>query len=128
MPSLNTILRANAASCLLFGSLFVLRPTETAHFLSAAAAPTWVILVLGVVLIGNGLHLLWAAMGSQPKRWEVLYFTGGDLAWVLITLVLIMAGLWVTTPAGIAAALGVALIVGGFALAQIAGLGVRRQA
>ncbi len=128
MPSLNIILRANAASCLLFGTLFVLRPAGTAHFLSAAAAPSWMILVLGAVLIGNGLHLLWAATRSKPLRWEVLYFTGGGLAWVLITLVLIMAGIWVTTPAGIAAALGVAIIVGGFALAQIAALDARRQA
>jgi hypothetical protein len=128
MPPLKTILRANAASCLLFGALFVLFPEEIARFLSVAAAPGWLILGVGLILLGNAGHLLWVAASGSPRRWEVLYFTGGDLAWVLITLVLILSSTWITTPGGIAAALGVAVVVGGFALGQITALAARRQA
>lgn len=119
MPSLTTILRVNAASCLIFGALFVLMPAATAGFLSTSPAPSWLVLVLGLVLMANGLHLLWAAAKNTPRPWEVWYFSGGDIAWVSITLALTGTATWITTPGGIATALGVALMVAAFALAQL---------
>ena len=122
MPSLRAILRANAASCLIFGTLFVLLPAKTAGFLSPSPAPPWLMQMVGLVLIANGLHLLWAASRKTFQPWEILYFSAGDMAWVMITLALIGAGTWITTPGGITAALGVALMVGGFGLTQVSAL------
>ncbi len=106
---LKPILLANAASCLGFGAIFAAMPAATAEFLGDP--PVWLISVIGVGLILNGLNLLWVARKSRPGRFEILQFVIGDAVWVVATLVLVGLGLWVTTPAGIAAALAVALWV-----------------
>lgn len=110
MP-LATVLRLNAASCLSFGLIFLAAPWNVAAFLGTA--PVWLIVSLGVGLIGNGV-LLWlsAREARAPKRAEVLFFCLGDLGWVVMTLALILTGLWITTPAGQGVALIVALAVG----------------
>lgn len=114
---LATVMRLNALSCLGFGALFALAPGEVAGFLGTA--PALPVFVLGVGLLGNGV-LLWLAAraGRQPRRREVLFFCAGDLGWVAATLALIAAGLWITTPAGQAAALAVAACVGAMGVGQ----------
>jgi len=58
-------MRANATSCLSFGILFALQPSMVASFLgSPEPAPQLYILILGILLAVNGLHLLWASMIS----------------------------------------------------------------
>lgn len=119
MTALKTILRLNAASCIGFGALFVAAPTAAAAFLGAPPAPDMALWVLGALLIFNGLHLLHASLRANPPKALVLYFSAGDFLWVAGTVVLVAAGVWITTPAGIAAAAAVAAAVGGMGLAQV---------
>ena len=129
MPALKTILRMNAASCLCFGALFMAAPGNVAAFLGALPPPEMLILVLGAVLAVNGLHLLHTSLRPEPPRLLVLYFSAGDFLWVAITAALIAANLWITFAAGVAAAIAVALAVGGMGLAQVMALprpGVQR--
>jgi len=110
---LYTVLLLNAASCIGFGLLFVALPSPTAAFLAHEhVAPAWCIAVLGVGLILNGAGLLLTAKQRPPHTLLVRFFSLGDLLWVLATLVLIAAGWWINTSAGITAALLVAAAVG----------------
>lgn len=119
MPSLTAILRINATSCLLFGALFAAMPNAVAGFLGAPSAPVNVILVLGILLVFNGIHLLYVSRAPRPSRAWVGYFSAGDFVWVLGTLLLVTTGLWVNTPAGILAALLVAAMVGAMGWVQL---------
>ncbi len=114
---LRLILRLNAASCLLFGIVFVLLPTPTASFIGTSTS--WLVTLVGVVLIFNGLHLLFSAQRTNISLWEVYYFSVGDFAWVVISIFLITTKLVITTEAGIVAALGVAFFVGTLGALQL---------
>lgn len=118
MLALASILALNATSCVLFGLLFLTLPGAVAAFLGAPPAPAWLIAAIGVILVVNGAHLAWAARQQRPRRALVLYFSGGDIAWVIATGVLIASGLWITTSGGIAAALIVAAGVGAMGVLQ----------
>lgn len=113
---ISLILRINAISCLLFGSLFILNPMQTANFLGNM--PSNVLFILGFLLFLNGLHLFWASM-RRIYRFELIYFSAGDLLWVLATFGLIFMGLWVTSYQGIIAASLVACMVGILGALQI---------
>ncbi|RRQ21597.1 hypothetical protein [Thiohalobacter thiocyanaticus] len=123
MPSLRAILRINATSCLLFGALFgalfAAMPNAVAGFLGAPSAPGGVILVLGVLLGLNGIHLIYVSRAPRPSRAWVGYFSAGDFIWVLGTLLLVGTGLWINTPAGILSALVVAASVGAMGWLQL---------
>jgi len=120
MLSLKNIMRANASSCLIFGCLFALLPNQVAHFLGGASpAPHSYILIIGVLLILNALHLLWESRASLPPKNIILYFSIGDYIWVIGSIVLIISGLWITTSAGILAASVVAVVVAAFAVLQM---------
>ncbi|MDZ7829267.1 MAG: hypothetical protein U5K33_07205 [Halofilum sp. (in: g-proteobacteria)] len=118
MFALPSILALNATSCVLFGLLFLALPGTVAAFLGTPPAPAWLIAAIGAVLLANGAHLAWAARRQRPRRALVLYFSGGDIAWVIATLALIAAGVWINTPGGIAVALIVAMAVGAMGVLQ----------
>jgi hypothetical protein len=128
MDSLRFLIRANAASCFLFGGLFLAAPTSTANFLGDPPAPAWLIGLIGLGLVVNAAHLVGASRRRALWPAEILYFSAGDLAWVLATIGLLLAELWITTPAGWIASLLVAALVGGFGTGQMLGLGRHRQA
>lgn len=113
---LKVVLAANAASCLLFGGIFLLAGTEIAALLGDP--PVWLVRATGIGLLANAIYLAVTASKAEPARRDVLSFVIGDAAWVVATLVLLATGLWITTPAGIAWALGVGLFVGLCGLAQ----------
>jgi len=115
--TLATVLRLNALSCLGFGVLFGLVPGPVAAALGTP--PVWLVAALGAGLVGNGA-LLWLSVrgGRSPRRAEVLFFSLGDAAWVVGTLALIVAGIWIVTPGGRVAALVVGAMVGALGLAQ----------
>lgn len=119
MLALASILALNATSCVLFGLLFLALPGAVAAFLGTPPAPAWLIAAIGAVLLVNGAHLAWAARQQRPRRALVLYFSGGDIAWVIATGALIASGLWITSPGGIAAALIVAAGVGAMGVLQL---------
>lgn len=116
MLSLPLLLRLNAASCLVFGVVFVLFAGPTATFLGTP--PVWLLIVLGAGLIVNGLHLAWASTRDQTWLAEVLYFSSADVLWVLLTLGLVMTGTFLTSGPGIAVALIVAIGVGALGVLQ----------
>ena len=120
MVSLRYIMRANSVSCLAFGFLFAIKPALVAAFLGGTSpAPTWIFLLLGVVLIFNGLHLFWASNIQLPKKELILYFSIGDYVWVVASAGLMFCGIWVTTLEGIVATSVVAIMVGLFGVLQM---------
>lgn len=113
MLSLQNLMRTNAASCITFGALFALQPDIIAAFLGAdTPAPTMLILILGMVLMLNGLHLVWASKHPLPQKILIWYFSAGDYLWVIASIILMISKIWITTPAGIMAASAVAVMVG----------------
>ncbi len=120
MLNLKNLMRMNATSCLLFGALFTLFPSEVATYLGGASpAPQLLILALGGALIINGLHLLWATTKPLPTKAIVLYFSAGDAIWVIATTGLLFSGLWITTTDGIITAIAVAVMVGFLGVMQM---------
>jgi hypothetical protein len=113
--SLATLLRLNALSCVGFGALFLLAPGRVAAFLGAM--PPGLLVALGLALLANGIHLRAAAM-RPPRNWEIRWFSLGDAAWVALTLAVLAAGGWITTPAGQATAAAVAVGVGALGALQ----------
>lgn len=120
MITLKIALRANAASCLFFGMIFLAIPTSTANFLSiGAVAPSSFIMGLGVVLSVNAAHLIWASQQASISKLLVYYFSAGDFAWVVGSLGLIASELWIIGDSGITATLGVSAMVGLFGSLQL---------
>jgi hypothetical protein len=120
MKPLRMVMRLNATTCVVFGALFLLFPHAVAGFVGAA--PAWLVAVIGAGLILNGGHLAFASSREKVLPMEVLYFSAGDLLWVTVTLLLVGAGVWITTAYGIIAAVTVAIGVGSLGLSQVAWL------
>jgi len=116
MKTLSTILRLNAASCLLFGLLFAFAPEWTSTLIGNSTP--FVLRIVGLGLILNGLHLLFAASRSKMICPELLYFVLGDFAWVIATVVLLILGVGVTTAVGVVAAILVGMMVGSLGFMQ----------
>ncbi|MEP2653648.1 MAG: hypothetical protein ABJH06_16850 [Paraglaciecola sp.] len=120
MLSLKNIMRANATSCLVFGGLFAMQANMVAEFLGGdSPAPQLYVLILGWLLILNGIHLFWESRTLVPKKSLILYFSIGDYLWVAGSATLILSGLWITTTAGVIVASVIALIVGIFGVLQM---------
>lgn len=107
---LNLVLRANAVSCALFGALFALSGPASAAFIGTP--PVLLLQILGAGLLIYAALLIWISLRAQKVRIIILIFALGDAIWVGATAVLIVAGLWITTPAGVLWAIGVAIFVG----------------
>lgn len=120
MVTLKRVLRANAASCIIFALIFLLKPTEVATFLSGDAPAQAVLLqILGVILMLNGVHLLWASVQELPGKLLVLYFSIGDFVWVFASISLVVSKLWITNVPGITATMVVATLVGTLGVLQM---------
>ena len=115
MATLTAVLRLNALSCIGFGAMFVTLPEMIGTFLGQM--PPNALLLIGVALLGNGAQRTLASLRSLPLKPEIRGFSLGDLAWWIGSLALISTGTWITTPSGVMAAFGVALVVAGFAVA-----------
>jgi hypothetical protein len=125
MNSQKIILRINAASCLAFGVLFVVAAANVAGFLGEV--PVIVIQVIGVGLLANGVLLIWASSRKSTSQLDIIWFSLGDFSWWLATLALIAAKIWITTQAGIIAALIVGLLVAFLGVMQLWALGLQNQ-
>lgn len=119
MKLLRSTLVLNAASCIAFGLLFLLASEEVNIFIGNALS--WLVPVIGGVLLFNGVHLLFASKRSKPVCPEILYFVLGDALWVMGSIALIGFGVVITSQPGVMAALVVALMVGTFGVMQVAG-------
>lgn len=119
MLSLKNVMTLNAMSCLFFGVTFLVFSNEVGLFLhKVAPAPSFALILLGSVLIFNGLHLLWAASQKELKAWLVMYFVLGDLAWVGLSCFLVFSNTWIASQLGIIATLLVGVMVGIFGVLQ----------
>lgn len=120
MITLNHVMKANAVSCIAFGLIFLIIPSDVNMFLSTdMSAPKTILLILGAGLIVNGLHLIWASLKPRPSKLLVLYFSIGDYIWVLASISLLLLGVWITTTAGVITTLIVSTMVGVFGTLQI---------
>lgn len=120
MLSLKNVLRLNAASCLVFGVLFLLCSRGVALFLGGEApAPADYIVILGAALILNGVHLIWTSTLRAPAKALILYFALGDFLWVAASLGLVWKALWITTFQGQMMTTLIAVMVGFFCTIQI---------
>jgi hypothetical protein len=119
MIQLKNVLKANAASCLIFGGILASIPESTARFLSEIdTAPNLVLQILGVGLIIHGLHLLWASKQQNVKKKLIVYFSISDFIWVLMSLLLVISKIWITSKVGLTVTILVAVMVGYFGLMQ----------
>ncbi len=120
MITLNYVMKANAISCIVFGLIFLMMPSKVIMFLSAdIQAPKAILLILGIGLIVNGLHLIWASQKPMPSKALVLYFSIGDFIWVLGSISLVLLGIWINTTAGVITTLVVSAMVGFFGILQM---------
>lgn len=71
MASLNHILRLNAASCLGFGTVFLVGPGPVSAMLGTI--PPQVLIAIGAGLMANGVHLGIAGTRAAPRRAEILW-------------------------------------------------------
>lgn len=110
---LRLTMRANALSCLVFGVLLAFMPSRVGAFLSDdSPAPTIIICALGIVLLLNGTHLVWASNLAKPSKLLLTYFTAGDYAWVVASIIVLAADFWVTTTSGVITTVAVSVMVG----------------
>jgi hypothetical protein len=120
MITLKTVLRVNATSCIIFAIIFLLIPFEVVTFLGGnKPAPELLLLMLALILLVNGLHILWASLQPEPNKYLILYFAVGDFIWVIVSVILVSLGIWITTTPGTFISLLVAMMVGGFGVLQI---------
>lgn len=113
---LKAVLRANGASCAIFGTLFVIAGPLTAGFLGTP--PVLLLQLLGLGLLINAAMLIATSLRTLPNRKMILFFSLGDAIWVLATGAILASGLWVTTTGGIIGATIVAMFVGACGLMQ----------
>lgn len=120
MALLRTVIRLNAASCLLFGVLFTAWSAPVSRFLGGTS--TVVVVIAGVALLFNGGHLLTASLRRAIRPGEVCYFSTGDLLWVAMTLGIVASRSVLTTTASVVLSLVVAAFVGTLGIVQLGAL------
>lgn len=113
---LKPVLLANAASCAVFGLIFMLFAIETSQLVGSPDVLT--LQIVGAGLVANAGFLVAASLQRQPSRTSIMIFVSGDAAWVVATVFLILSGLWITTTVGIVLSLCVAAFVGLFGWLQ----------
>ncbi|MBO1255895.1 hypothetical protein J3L16_09390 [Alteromonas sp. 5E99-2] len=119
MLSLKNIMAANGISCIGFGGIFIFNASTIANFLTVDnSIPLMVLKVVGLILVLNGIHLLWSSTRQRIKKWLMVYFCLGDMLWVITSLALVIFGLWITTIQGIVATIIIAIMVGYFGVMQ----------
>jgi len=92
MVTLANVMRANAISCLLFGLIFLIMPLDVANFLDLHnPAPKLVMLMLGAILIINGLDLIRVSRHSPPSKAQITT-TEGIIATLAIAIIVALFG------------------------------------
>lgn len=110
-------LLANAAFSTLTGALLLSGHDALVEWIGAV--PAWVLTGIGAGLLGFAAWVAWVTRRPTPVR--ALMISALDLGWVVGTVPLALAS-DLFTVSGVGTVLVVACAVGGFALAQLAGL------
>ena len=108
LPTLSTILVFDAVACLAMG-------LGLAGFAPAIAGltdlPSAFVRAAGAVLLPTGVFILMVALRSEIRAWAVPVIVAGNMAWVLLSVSLPLAGLVQPNTLGWAFLLGQALAV-----------------
>ena len=113
VPKIHTILYANASFCLASALLILLLPGLLAEFV--IDLPVIVFRILGVGLLLFALDVFLTARKESPSRGKVLYIFAADLAWVVLTPVVLLTLPERITSLGNLLLVDIALIVAAFA-------------
>lgn len=90
--TIRPILLGNAIFSILSGSLFTVFSTLIANFLGVSAST--IILLIGIGLIGYAALIYVNASRAEVSRSFVLFAILGDLAWVVLSIMLLLTN-WV---------------------------------
>ena len=115
MKRLQQVLLADGLTSGVTGLGMVVSPARVATLIGARSA--WLILWVGVGLIGFGSGLIWNARRRAPTRGETLLTATLNLAWVAGSAVVIIAG--DLNPLGRWALVLVGIVVLGFAVLEL---------
>lgn len=113
---LRIFLLANCASCTVFGLLFTFWAATSAAFIGDP--PVVLLRATGIILLANAALLMLTALRFADNRALIQFFVMGDAGWVLLTLALVLSGLWIGEGIATVAALAVAAMVGFFGAGQ----------
>lgn len=117
---LRTLLRADAALCAVIGLVAAVAAGPVADLLGPDV-PTTAVRVVGLALVLYALDLaVTSRLGERWQRPMVLIAGVGNVAWVLATAALVVAGAFSTT--GALVALAVAAVVGELGVLQLRAL------
>lgn len=115
---IKSVLFLNSLTCLLFGISSFLFSEIIVNFLGFTLSPT-IIQIVGLILILFAVHILIAVNRKAILLNEIIYFSIGDLSWVLGTVLLLVFTNVIPTQKGVIAAILVAIMVGIFATLQL---------
>ena len=113
VPKINTVLYANASFCLASAVLIMLLPGMLADLV--ISLPLVVFRILGIGLLLFALDVLITARKESPSRGKVIYIFVADLAWVLMTPVVLFTLQERITNLGNLLLVDIAIVVGAFA-------------
>jgi hypothetical protein len=119
--TLRKALRANAIFSTISGIGFVLLSGPIADFLGLPGSSA-AILILGIVIVAFAAGLFFITSREEIDRREALAVFVMDVAWVVISAVILLTGALSLTPAGSWAVLIVADMVAVFAIWEFVGI------
>lgn len=120
VPSLKTTLYANASFCTLSALVILIIPGWIGT--NIIELPTWILIVLGIGLVLFAIDVFFTARSANPTRAKVLYIFSADVAWVILTPVVMLLLADRISQLGNFVLLDIAIIVAIFAALEFRGL------
>ena len=111
-PSLHTLLRLDAFTCLMMGSLLVLVPEPVA---ALTRIPASLLFWAGLVLFPIAAFMLALSLRTHVPTWGAFIVIAGNWLWVLASLLVPLSGIILPNALGWLFLLGQAAVVAGFA-------------
>lgn len=111
-PSLHTLLRLDAFTCAMMGSLLVLAPEPAA---ALTRIPVSLLFWAGLVLFPVAAFMLALSLKPHVPAWGAFAVIAGNWLWVLASLLLPLLGIILPNALGWLFLLGQAVVVAGFA-------------
>lgn len=122
-PAPSTVLRANAAYCIVCGVAMAIGAAALAEW---SGAPVGVLVTLGIGLVGYGVAVVVVVASRSGPLVDIgRVAVIGDIGWLAVTALVIVATGWLTDAGEIALAV-ISVPVAVFAVAQT--IGLRRHA
>ncbi|MCB1670579.1 MAG: hypothetical protein R3F41_20350 [Gammaproteobacteria bacterium] len=116
LPRIQAVLTANWVFCLFSTALILLFTGTVIEYLIDLPRPVFV--VLSLVLVLFALYVFLTARHSEPGRARILVIFVADLAWVVMTPVVMLVLQDRITPLGNLVLVGIVLLVAAFAVLE----------